>query len=90
MIGLPRFFEANPAGPSSSYAVANRRTCRAPNPNRSPAFPWDSRPSSTLRITPMRAISVRLIVTSSFAIGPTSAQHLAGKSGHFYLALTFN
>ena len=36
----------------------------------------------------MRSISVRLIVTSSFAIGPTSAQHLAGKSGHFYLART--
>jgi hypothetical protein len=44
--------------------------------------------SRTLRMTPMRSISVRLIVTSSFAIGPTTAQHRAGKSGHFYLART--
>ena len=43
------------------------------------------RPSSTRRVTPTRSISLRLIVTSSFAIVPASARQRVTESGHFYL-----
>jgi hypothetical protein len=56
------------------------------SPISSAALTCDRRPSSTRRTTSRRSISLRLIVTSSFAICPASAQQHVAESGHFYLA----
>jgi hypothetical protein len=58
------------------------------SPISSAALTCDRRPSSTRRTTSRRSISLRLIVTSSFAICPASAQQHVAESGHLHLGAT--